>query len=416
MNDVVPPPRSRWRFLRFGLRALMVFVLVAGAGLGLIANRAITQRKAVATIERAKGTVTYDWEWDSGNGVENPLAVASPWRRRLGEWLGPDYVGTVKQVILIGGQGDDASDGVMEAVGRLRGLEALNLNGANVTDTGFAHVARLTRLRWLRMGFNRKLTARSLGVIGGLKRLEEVEQCDLLVSDSDMAALAGLSHLKKLDLFSSRISDAGLTHLRGLSRLEWLQLRGRAITSSGLAHLGNLKRLKLLNLYKTAVKDLGPIAGLTALESLDLGETPVDDEGLAPVAGFTKLTGLDLMNTKITDRGLAGVQNLKGLTHLDLTGTAVTDAGLAHLAGLTKLQNLRLGRTAVSDAGLTHLAGMQELDLLFLDHTRVTDAGLPVLAGLKGCRQVSAGGTGVTDAGIAAIQSQVPRMRFVRMY
>jgi Leucine-rich repeat (LRR) protein len=82
--------------------------------------------------------------------------------------------------------------------------------------------------------------------------------------------------------------------------------------------------------------DLAPLAGLTALRSLDLTNTQIAD--LAPLAGLAALQSLTLWNTKVAD--LAPLAGLTALQVLDLEGTQVAD--LAPLAGLAALQKLYL--------------------------------------------------------------------------
>ena len=63
---------------------------------------------------------------------------------------------------------------------------------------------------------------------------------------------------------------------------------------------------------RTQVTDLGPLAGLTALQSLDLHETRVTD--LGPLAGLTASSPSTSSGTKVTDLGpLAGLTALQSL-------------------------------------------------------------------------------------------------------
>ena len=55
--------------------------------------------------------------------------------------------------------------------------------------------------------------------------------------------------------------------------------------------------------------DLSPVAGLTNLEALDIGDNPLAD--LSPLAGLTKLEFLDIRGCGISD-----LAPLAGLTHL----------------------------------------------------------------------------------------------------
>lgn len=173
----------------------------------------------------------------------------------------------------------------------------------------------------------------------------------------------------KLDL-SNAANFRDLTPLAGLFALQGLDLSGTGITD--LTPLAGLSALQGLDLSDTAVADLKPLAGLSALGNLYLSGTNVRD--LTPLAGLFALRGLDLKNSAVTDiRPLAGLFSLQGL-YLD--GTGVTD--LTPLSGLSALRGLTLNGTNVTD--LTPLASLTVLQLLHLNGSEVTD--LTPLAGL----------------------------------
>ena len=56
-DDHPPPETPRRRRLAVSLRAVMLAVLVVGGWAGWVANRASAQRRAVATIRVAKGSI-----------------------------------------------------------------------------------------------------------------------------------------------------------------------------------------------------------------------------------------------------------------------------------------------------------------------------------------------------------------------
>jgi len=87
---VKPKPLSRpwWNYVRFSLRALIVLVLLIGAGLGWLVRSAHVQRDAVAAIRRAGGSVSYDWEWNNGKSVPGGKPWAPKW---LVDLVGIDY-------------------------------------------------------------------------------------------------------------------------------------------------------------------------------------------------------------------------------------------------------------------------------------------------------------------------------------
>jgi hypothetical protein len=220
-----PDSRSRRRFLRLGVRWLIVVVLAIGAGLGWTVRSAHVQREAVAAIQEAGGMVYYDVRWSSGKNVP----AGEPWAPRwLVKLIGVDYFGRVTVVWFPG-----HTDLEVLPVGRLTGLERLNLGDSTVSDAGIAH-------------------------------------------------LNGLSDLCLLFLQRTKVTDAGLSHLRRLTQLEWLDLSHTRVTDAGLAHLEPMTRLTRLNLEDTPVTDAGlsHLRRLTSLEALYVRSTQVTDAGV----------------------------------------------------------------------------------------------------------------------------------------
>lgn len=140
-----------------------------------------------------------------------------------------------------------------------------------------------------------------------------------------------------------------------------------------LSPLAGLSALQLLNLDSTPVSDLSPLAGLSALQSLNLRHSPVSD--LTPLAGLSALQSLDLDYTKVSD--LSPLVGLKALKSLDLSATETSD--LSPLMGLTALESLDLSITQTSE--LSPVAGLTALQSLDLSNTQVSD--LSPLAGLS---------------------------------
>jgi hypothetical protein len=160
-------------YLRFGVRGLIVAVLLLGAGFGWIVRGARIQRDAVAAIRRAGGSVTYAYE-------RKFREKAGP--RWLVEAIGVDYLDHVHHVALT----EKATDKMMTSIGDLSQLEELSLGGSSVTDPGLAHLHGLRSLRWL-----------SLSTTG--------------ITDEGLRHIAGLSNLTDLNLISSEFEIRILT-------------------------------------------------------------------------------------------------------------------------------------------------------------------------------------------------------------
>jgi Leucine rich repeat len=285
------PVARSWRtMLRFSVRAMVILVLVIGAGLGWIVRSARIQRDAVAAIRRHGGSVLYDGEQGT--------RVYFDGRRFAPKWLVDKvrvyYFDNVVSVHL--GQGGSAAD--LHDVGRLSQLMQLRLYGPFVTDAGLAELHGLTNLFLLDIG-DTEFTCTDRTKRPGAAR----------VTDAGLAYLDGLSILSFVNLSGTRVTDAGLVHLKRLTKLEVLCLDDTLITDAGLAQLKELIYLKYLHIH----------------------DTQITDDGLARLGGLTKLRHLDVGNTQITDAGLAHLKGLTELSELDLSGNRVTDAGTKKL-------------------------------------------------------------------------------------
>jgi hypothetical protein len=247
-----PTKRPWWSYLRFGLRTLIVLVLLIGGILGWTVHQAQVQREAVAAVLRAGGRVRYDWEvpakakptfWGgmgmSGMGGEitgHPATNSTPpWPRWLVDRLGLDYFGRVVEVDLFG----HGSDADLESIGRLGQLERLVLARSAVTDLGMAHLAGLTKLQGLYLG-GTPVSDAGLAHVKGLTRLRGLGLDETRVSDAGLANLKGMTELHQLALDGTDVSDAGLVYLKGTTELRVLSLDGTRVTNGAVKELRKL--------------------------------------------------------------------------------------------------------------------------------------------------------------------------------
>ncbi len=469
VDDSQPSEPKRRRF-QFSLRALLLFVTVAGVGFGWLGRglrRAARHRQAVAEFHQVETKIA-----GMGGSISYEYAEGPPnWIMRL---LGDPGTLDVKVAM------HEATDADLTL---LKGLEGttqsweLDLSppfrrSNGVTDAGLEHLKLLTSLRRLRLagtgataagvgnlqealpGTIITPNARQLAAIaeiektGGIvhffrglevssvrtpkdppaaagssgmtdaamvhvKELTDLRRLFLWgprFGDAGLVHLGGLTALEDLTLSETRVTDAGLVHLKGLTSLRILSLGDTLVTDAGLQHLAKLANLQELYLDDTYVTDAGLVnlKGLTSLETLWLSDTQVADAGLVHLEGLPSLRWLKLLRTQVTDAGLAHLAGVPSLRQVNLSGTRITDAGLMHLKGLTGLRTLRLRGTQVTDAGLQHLKGLSNLDCLELSGTNVGDAGLSYLVGLTKLRQLSLRGTKVTEGGKERLRRTLP--------
>ena len=241
-----PVPHPGRSLLRISVRGLILFVIVAGAGLGWIVRQAHMQRDAVAAIRKAGGRAAYSWESDHGKAIRGGKPWAPSW---VLESIGVDFFGHVTDVELEGSS--RPADTVLAAVGRLNRLQRLSLEDTSATDAGLMHLAELTDL----FNLNFRCTP---------------------ITDAGLVHLKGLTKLSSVVLHGTQVTDAGLVHLKGLTNLSYLRLDGTQVTDAGLVHLGGLTKLSDLWLNDTQVTDC---ASLSAFEGTD--------ESLGPPALLT---------------------------------------------------------------------------------------------------------------------------------
>ena len=152
------------------------------------------------------------------------------------------------------------------------------------------------------------------------------------ITSDELAALNSLDANNRLDPIKQPIRKlAGIQHCTGL---DTLLLWGHQIT------------------------DISPLAGLSELRRLDLGENQVSDA--SPLAELTELRHLSLWGNQVVD--LRPLSSLTKLEKLYLRGNGITD--VRPLAGLTRLKQLELGNNEIEN--VRPLNGLENLDWLGL--------------------------------------------------
>ncbi len=106
-----------------------------------------------------------------------------------------------------------------------------------------------------------------MAAIGKLRVLESLLLDGALLEDEWLAELDSLPLIKQLSLCDTPIHGQGLPPLRKLWKLRSLQLAGCPLDDSAIEHLCRLKQLDKLDLSRTYVTDPG-IAGLQKISSL----------------------------------------------------------------------------------------------------------------------------------------------------
>ena len=277
----------------------------------------------------------------------------------------------------IGLWGPKIDNALMALTAHTPDLWSVELHEPHIDDEGMRSLARLPKLRYLRIdpierwtkpGFaplmycfpdlaprtdRPRVTGKSLAAFADAPALEGLSLLDTVVNAEDLAALALMPKLSSVSL-PCVIDESALGHLQACRRLSSLTLGHREITAE------EIKRL----------------AGWKSLRSLSITNATLSDEALTAFASLPAVTSLELAACGITDARLAHLRLPPTVTTLSLRQNLLAGPGLAALAD-QPLKTLALEYTDLSDDTLAVLPKFQTLEKLFLEYCeRITDRGI----------------------------------------
>ena len=201
-----------------------------------------------------------------------------------------------------------------------------------------------------------------------------------LYAFNDLAAASPF--LKKLSPLNLNLSHCtqltSVDGLNGLTALRSLDLSSTEVDN--IAALARLSTLQTLNLRETKIWDIEPLTGLTALQSLDVSSTEIDD--IEPLRGLRTLQTLNLSSTRVGK--LEALRSLAALKSLDL-GMMQHVESFEPVKGLTALHTLNLGYSKVGT--LEFLRGLTALQDLGLNGINI--GNLEILKGLTALQSLS---------------------------
>ena len=269
-------------------------------------------------------------------------------------------------------------------------------------------------------------------ILGQLDVFEHLESVTInshyYFEDSNMGGIRKLKKLKKFALRNSRYSttttlellseapaleslelfECGeISNLYALSRIRKLKhlsiVPEDSLSYAPLVECKNLKSIKLTSASSIDDSALKSLARIQSLESIDLSETTVTDEGLAELGKLPNLRKLVLKECdEVTGEAFADFQFPEKLKILNLErATKFTDQGLAELKRFTNLEELRLSKNRmIKGAGFECIGSMTKLKTLSCPETSIADRHLKPLDGiatleaiwLPGCKEISGRG------------------------
>jgi hypothetical protein len=277
----------------------------------------------IRTVETAKGKVEKTDDGQSLKLVDLAVPGAGPHDHR---------------------EGDPYDAAFFEHLGHITTLESLNVISTKFNDEWMPHIAKLKQLKSLRFTNNGKLTDAGMAQLAGLKDLENFSFVGTQITGKAYADFNGFTKLIKVSHRGSRIDDAGLKELCDhLPNLESISLAHAKFTDAGATNLAKLTKLKGLELGALATP--AALKNITALplEYLQLGEGFDKSESLPIIRELKTLKRLTLTNCKATtDDDLKLLAGMTQLESLELGSLPLTEERIALFKDFARLKALRL--------------------------------------------------------------------------
>lgn len=178
--------------------------------------------------------------------------------------------------------------------------------------------------------------------------------------------------------------------------LSWVESLGGSYVRN---EAGNVTAVDLRSAWLTD-GDLGKLAYLPKLESINLAYTKITDLALEHLIPLENVKDLNLYYAEyVTDAGIAHLKNWKNLEHLDVCGTKVTSSVFEHVSQMSKLKSLDVGFSRVTDDGFENLMGLERLEKLGFGGNKMSGVALPLLKLLPSLRELNVSGGQRTDSG-----------------
>ena len=254
---------------------------------------------------------------------------------------------TVATILFVLFAANLAAQGDAQAEARLKELGAqikrtggavteLRIRGAKLGAAEYRLIGGLTALRTLNLGGRETaLTDGHLALLSGLTNLEAIQSDGALLSDEGFRHFAAFRKLRRLALFHpsrdrADFSGAGLAHLRACPNLTQLTFAGATAGDEAFKAVGQIAQLKEFRQWHNwetsdGIRYLEKLPNLT---SLKMGQR-------LPHRGASTKPSLD-------DATLAAISRMKTLETLDIQETRLSHAGLSRLKALPNLKELKV--------------------------------------------------------------------------
>lgn len=236
------------------------------------------------------------------------------------------------------------TDSDLPQLAALPHLTRLDLSQTRITDLGLQQLKAAPGIVELNLYYAEQITDEGMAAVKSWKKLKRINLRGTKVTDTTLEHLANVTTLEAIDVGFAQITDVGLDRLAPLVNLKELVISGNKLTDMGLQALRQMTGLTHLTLGGSQRTDSGlwtislteqgldAITTLKDLRELRLDGMPVTVRWLEKLKTLDKLERLSLQGCKrVGDDAVPLLASLSALRVVDLKGTAVTEQGLAEL-------------------------------------------------------------------------------------
>jgi hypothetical protein len=233
------------------------------------------------------------------------------------EKLGPDDLFGL--TLANGGAGFEIADADLSRLGRLTGLQYLDLEASEAAGKAMEAISHLTKLRSLKLA-------------------------NTNIKTKDTAALAKLSRLEYLSINHTDLSDQSFADIQNLTCLRGIHAKRCGLTGAGIKYLAKLVNLEELILSSDRIGDAGvkALPDMPRLYWLDLDDCQITPACLSSLARFPKLENVNVCWCAPTREAIEALSKIKNLHALEITGKTIYVPNLALLKNSGRLEKLAI--------------------------------------------------------------------------
>ncbi len=187
-------------------------------------------------------------EWTLSLGGQVTIADEAGKERRIGsvDELPLEFRLLAINFFVMSAQTSELDDAMLEGLANLRSVNSLNLRGTPIGDAGVEKLSGMPSLKLLYLHATR-ISDDALAHIAKLSTLEHLDiGYNFKITDAGLARLTALPNISGINLFATGITDAALDHLAQVKTFRYIELKNGNLSAAAIEKLqGALPEAKI---------------------------------------------------------------------------------------------------------------------------------------------------------------------------